>query len=88
MGRPWGDEAGAGDARSRALAGATRAHAQGVVSSGRWSATVKRLAYDLCKAVPLSDADTQYILSGIRVRALQTSGAPAGHLGPAYRTAH
>ena len=37
----------------------------------RWNAQVKKLAYQLCKAVPVSDADSQHIIAGIRVRAEQ-----------------
>ena len=34
----------------------------------RWNAHIKQLAYDLCKAVPISDEDTlMHIIPGIKV---------------------
>jgi hypothetical protein len=38
------------------------------VFHGKWNIQVKRLAYELCKAVPISDEDTlMHILPGIKV---------------------
>ena len=42
---------------------------QGVFRT-KWNVQVKRLAYDLCKTVPVGDDDTEFLIGGIKVRNL------------------
>jgi hypothetical protein len=57
------------------------------IAAGVGNVNVKKLAYDLCKAVQLSDLDYDYIASGIKASATHlVASRPAprhrGHAGP------
>ncbi len=57
---------------------------QGVLK-GRWSLHIKRLAYDLCKAVQMSDSDSGYVISGVKVRSSLRHARPEhGQVGRCY----
>lgn len=49
---------------------------QVTIAGGLGNVHVKRLAYDVCKAVPLSESDGGLLLDGIKVGRLETHAAP------------
>lgn len=48
---------------------------------GKWAPQIKKLAYDLVQACPVSDADVQFVITGMKVRLVQLSAVScASHL--------